>query len=348
MASISSWLRTFSMIFAPRSFFSILILSVSNPSSARAAGGGAHPPASGAHHFRQPRAQPHYRERMNLRHARLADAQHRSYFLHGELLEVIERQNVLFLVRQLANDAGQQVFHLRTQAAEKRCVLGRIGQVVAQIFFLAVPGRLDAQAADFEAVELAQQVLQLLQGHPEFGRDFVFRGGAAQLQAELAVGFFDLARLAPQLARTPVHFAQTVEDGAADAELGVGTELHLLGTVKLVERVDQSEHAGMHQVLERHVAGQPFVDAACQVFDLGQLFEQDAVAFFFFVLILILPGGVGLRGVLAHGILTSREKSTLSSSQLSATLRPTAPRPPAALPAATARPAWAETAPAAV
>ena len=126
-------------------------------------------------------------------------------------------------------------------------------------------------------------MLQLLQGHAQFRRDFVFGGSAAQLQAELAVGFFDLARLAPQFARTPVHFAQAVEDGAADAELGVGTELHVLGAVKLVERVDQSDHSGVHQVFERHVAGQPFVDAARQVADLGQLFQQDAVAFFFFV-----------------------------------------------------------------
>ena len=51
----------------------------------------------------------------------------------------------------------------------------------------------------------------------------------------------------------------------------------------------------MHQVLERHVPGQAFVNAARQVAHLGQLFEQDALPLLF-----ILPGGVGLGRILAH------------------------------------------------
>ena len=122
------------------------------------------------------------------------------------------------------------------------------------------------------------------------------------------MGLFDLARLAPQLARTPVHFAQAVENGAADAELGVGAELHVLGVIELVEGVDQPDHAGMHQIFERDMARQPLVDAAREITDLGQLFEQDAVAFFLLILILVLPAGIGCGGVLAHGILTSRSR----------------------------------------
>ena len=119
------------------------------------------------------------------------------------------------------------------------------------------------------------------------------------------------ARLAPQLARSPVHFAQAVEDGAADAKLGVGAELHVLGLIELVERVDQSDDSRMHEIFERHMARQPFMDAAGQVADLRQLFEQDAVPLF-----LVLPGGVGLRGVLAHSILTSPSRFKSQRSNL--------------------------------
>ena len=113
--------------------------------------------------------------------------------------------------------------------------------------------------------------------------------------------FFDFARLAPQLARSPIHFAQAVENRSPDAELGIRAELHMLGEIKLVERIDQPNHSGMHQVFEGHVPGQPFMDAARQIAHLGQLFEQDAVALFF-----VLPDAVGLRCTLAHDrLLTS-------------------------------------------
>jgi len=78
----------------------------------------------------------------------------------------------------------------------------------------------------------------------------------------------------------------------------------MFGAVELVERVHQSDYARVHQVFERHVPGQPLVDAARQVADLGQLFEQDAVSLFLF-----LPGGIGSRCILAHGIITSRQNS---------------------------------------
>ena len=241
---------------------------------------------------------------MNLGDPRFSGAKHRSHFFHGEIVEVIECQHLLFLFRQLGNHPRQEFFHLRALTTEIGRILRRTRKVVAQVFFLATPRRLDAQAAHLQTVQFSQQVLQLLQGHAQFGGYLVLRGDPAQFQTELAVGFLDLARLAPQLSRTPIHLPQAVEDGAADAKLGVRAELHMFGAVELVERVHQSDYARVHQVFERHVPGQPLVDAARQVADLGQLFEQDAVSLFLF-----LPGGIGSRCILAHGIITSRQNS---------------------------------------
>src|SRR5579872_4013708 len=260
----------------------------------------AGPSACGTHHFVQSRTQAHDRQRMNLRHSGFSDAEHRSHLPHGEFLEIVESEHLLFLLRQFSNYPGQKVFHLRAQAAEKRRVFGSIWKVIAQVFFFSVPRRLDAQTSDLQAVQLAEQVLKILKSHAHLGGHLVLGGGTAQLEAQLAVRLLDLSRLAPQLARSPVHFAQAVEDGAADAKLGIGAELHVLGTVELVESIDESDHSRVHEIFEGHMARQPFVDAARKVADLRQLFEQDAVPLF-----LVLPGGVGLRGILAHSILTS-------------------------------------------
>ena len=177
---------------------------------------------------------------MNLRHPRLADAKHRADFFHREFLEVVEREHVLFFLGQFRDGSRQQMLHLRTQAEEKRRILRCFGQRVGKVFFLAVPRRLNAQAADFEAIEFGQQGCNSASRMP-IARASSFPWGAAQFEAELAVGLLDLARLAAQLARSPVNLPQAVKDGAPNAELGVGTELHMLGVVELVQRVDQPD-----------------------------------------------------------------------------------------------------------
>src|SRR5208337_1298764 len=97
----------------------------------------------------------------------------------------------------------------------------------------AVAMRLDAQAAEFEAVEFGEQGLQLVKVDAHFMGDFIFVGQASELAGKLGVGGIDEAAFAAQFARAPVEFAETVEDGAADAELGIRTELHVLGEIKL-------------------------------------------------------------------------------------------------------------------
>ena len=107
--------------------------------------------------------------------------------------------------------------------------------------------------------------------------------------------FFEATGFAPQIARTPVHFAQTVQNGAADAELGIGPELHMLGPVKLVQGIDQPHHAGVDQIFERHMARQPFVNAARDVTHLRQLLHQYPLA-----LVFVLPTGVGQLARFGH------------------------------------------------
>src|SRR6266478_2751382 len=270
MSSISCWLSTFSMMALGGSYrFGM---------------------SDGRGQEIEPCAQANHGERMNLGNARLANAERGSDFLHGEFFVVVKGKNALFFFRQFGNGLLEQVFHLRAEALEERCFLGLGWEVVGEIFFLAVAGRLDVQAAEFETVEFGEQGLQFVKVDAHLTGDFIFVGRASKPTGKLAVGGIDEAAFAAQLTRAPVEFAETVEDGAADAELGVRTELHVLREIELVESVDESDDAGMDQVFEGHVARQALVNAAGDVADLGKLFHQDALAF-----------DVGLDGLIGGG-----------------------------------------------
>ena len=87
--------------------------------------------------------------------------------------------------------------------------------------------------------------------------------------------FFQPSRLAPQVTRTPVEFTQAVEDRSPDAKLCIRSELHLLAAIEFLQRIDQSNDPGMHEILQQHVTRQAIVYAAGDVTDLGQLLHQQ-------------------------------------------------------------------------
>jgi hypothetical protein len=98
------------------------------------------------------------------------------------------------------------------------------------------------------------------------------------------VSFLDPPRLATQVPRTPVHLAQAVENRSANAKLCVRRKLHVLGAVKFLQRVNQSNYAGMYQVLKRNMPRHPFVNTPRDIADLRQLLGEQALAPF-----LVLP-----------------------------------------------------------
>jgi hypothetical protein len=69
----------------------------------------------------------------------------------------------------------------------------------------------------------------------------------------------------------------------------------VLRLVEFAEGIDEADDSGMDQVFQRHVAGQVFVNPACEVAHLRKLFHQDALP-----LGLGLQTAVGMHGVLAH------------------------------------------------
>src|SRR5207249_11246073 len=112
---------------------------------------------------------------------------------------------------------------------------------------------------------------------------------------QAAMGLLQPTRLAAQIARAPIQLPQTVENGSANTKLGITAELHMLGAVVLVQRINQSENASVHQILQRNVAGEAVGEAARDVTHLRELFHKNP-----FSLLGILPGGISWRSCFRH------------------------------------------------
>ena len=159
-------------------------------------------------------------------------------------------------------------------------LFGIAGKVFAEIVVVLLVAALDVEAAEIEAFEFGEQVLEGVEGEVEIGGDFRLGGRTSEFVAEAGRGGFDLAGLAAQIARAPVEFAEAVEDGAADAELGVGLELDLAAFVVAGERIDEAEDAGVDEILDGNVLGKAVMNVAGDVAHLRHLFQEDAVAYF--------------------------------------------------------------------
>ena len=95
---------------------------------------------------------------------------------------------------------------------------------------------------------------------------------------ERLAGLFHLAGLAAHQPRHPVHRAQLVEHGAADARHAVGLELDAALEVEGVDGVHQAEDAGADEVVEIDAVGQPRPDAFGVVLDQRQIPLDELIA----------------------------------------------------------------------
>ena len=93
---------------------------------------------------------------MDLRNSRFAHAKLGSHFFHGQFLEIVEHQDLAFLLRQFRNGARQLLLHFSTQTHKQRGVLRIVWNGVAEVFFLTVEVRLDSKAPHLEAVNFTQ------------------------------------------------------------------------------------------------------------------------------------------------------------------------------------------------
>jgi len=133
---------------------------------------------------------------------------------------------------------------------------------------------LHVQGADLQALQVAQQLLVILQLQRHLRGHLGLARGVPHPGHQHPDGLFDGAALPAQLARTPVESPQAVQNRSPDAELRITAKLHLLGGIELGEGIHQPHHTGRNHILDVHMLGQALVNAAGEKAHDGQVLEQ--------------------------------------------------------------------------
>jgi hypothetical protein len=185
---------------------------------------------------------------MNLRDPRFADAQHRSHFFHREFFKVIESEHLALARGKLANGLFEEPAHFRAQRQVVRIFLVRRGTILRGQFVAVGIVGVRLKASDIQAAQIAQQVMQALERYLKLRRDF--RLGRVATEAAFAVEnrLLEAARLATQRARTPIHLAKAIENGAAYAEFRVVLELYIFTGIVFAHRVHQAKDSGVDEI----------------------------------------------------------------------------------------------------
>jgi hypothetical protein len=97
--------------------------------------------------------------------------------------------------------------------------------------------------------------------------------------AELGIRTLEITAFLAQRARSPVEIAQAVEYGSADPDFGVRFEFDVAFRFEFVDRVKQSEDAGIDEILQFDIAGQPRGNAVSNVFDQRKGFGNQRISF---------------------------------------------------------------------
>ena len=197
---------------------------------------------------------------------------------HGQAFVVIESEDETLFFGELVDSCGEALSHFGLQAAEEWIVL-RGARDVGELFVAGFLVALDVQATDFQAFQVAQELLVFDEFEAKFGSDLLLGRCAAEAVHERSNRFLDGATLAPKFAGTPVQGSERIENGAANAELRVTLELYLLGVVELGKGVDQADNAGGNEIVKLDVLRKSLVDSPCDVTDSRQVLEQYTVAF---------------------------------------------------------------------
>ena len=111
------------------------------------------------------------------------------------------------------------------------------------------------QGEDDSTLDVVVDGVELVDGDAEGFGEFGLGGGAAEGGGELLVGGFDAAGAGAYGAAGPVEAAELVEEGAADAGGGEGSEGGAAGGVVVFGGHGEGGHAGGDEVFAGDVGG---------------------------------------------------------------------------------------------
>src|SRR5208283_2555428 len=109
------------------------------------------------------------------------------------------------------------------------------------------------QTFESQTVQIAKEPLKVFNGQTQLGGYLRTRRKVAELASEFAARLFKSTCLLPQISWTPIQLAQIIQNGTANAISRVGKKLHVFLRIEFIDSIDQPEHPGLDQIVERHM-----------------------------------------------------------------------------------------------
>ena len=202
---------------------------------------------------------------------------HFSDFPQSEFFKEVEGEDGLLHFGNVVNRAGYQLFQFGTFELEGgRSLIARRNVFEESRSFVLISNEVDFP--DVERFHIGEFLPVFLKGQVQFCGDFGFFRSAAEALLGAPEGSFELTGLAAFEARRPIGLAEAVENGAADAELGVGFEPYVLAGVEIIDGVDEPDDAGREKIVEADGFGHPLVNFAGNQAHLRHVFEDELFA----------------------------------------------------------------------
>ena len=95
----------------------------------------------------------------------------------------------------------------------------------------------------------------IVAGHAHLLGDFAFIRRPPQVLLQPTHGLIQRPGVTPYAARHPVTATQLVDHRAANALVGIGRETRAVRIVVAPHGVQQTEHAGLNEIIEFHAGG---------------------------------------------------------------------------------------------
>src|SRR5438552_1823093 len=192
---------------------------------------------------------------VQLANARLRDFEHGCDFLQIHVVLVVHAHHVLLALGQRLDRLDERFAHARVLQLRER-VEAFVADMPIEVVVIAFVARHVFQIDELRAAHLAQQLLVFGERDPHLFGNLAFGRRAAEPLLELVHRRFYAALLLADSARQVVVAAQLVEHRAANALRREGLELHALRSVEARQRVGESDHADLNQVIDLDVGRQ--------------------------------------------------------------------------------------------
>ena len=226
--------------------------------------------------------QPQHCFGVQLRHARFIDAENFADFLHGKFVEVVEGNHQALFFRQSIDGGAQNALNLGFVKNKERIQLRSVRNIFDErlaVFVVILPRKL-LEAPEIQSFDLIHQLIELFERYFHRLADFFVGGGPPQALLQFPINTFQDPCSSLRRDRGAQSRLRRLSRMAPfDAQLGIGFEFHTAVRIEFFNGVQQPEDACAYQIIQFNMGWQLGGNSLSDVFDLGQMLQNQFIPF---------------------------------------------------------------------